>query len=229
MWWGNVRKLLRALSPRDEFIIVTVAAFVPFLVVNLLYVVPRQWIAGLLTGGGYTDVIIVELIVLVILAGFLHIRGWSFESIGLGPNFRETVYGLGFALLVYLVLAIPLIFALLSSTHMWEATENSQATEETLDPTINILVSVINPVFEEVFECGYVITALRKHRSTWIAVGVSVALRASLHVYQGIAGVSQILPLGLIFAYWYVRSGRLWPLIVAHVVFDFVPGMLGRL
>ena len=24
-------------------------------------------------------------------------------------------------------------------------------------------------------------------------------------------------------AYWFARTGRLWPLIVAHVVMDFVP------
>jgi len=30
-------------------------------------------------------------------------------------------------------------------------------------------------------------------------------------------------PFGLILTYWYARRGRLWPLIVAHVVFDFFP------
>jgi membrane protease YdiL (CAAX protease family) len=42
------------------------------------------------------------------------------------------------------------------------------------------------------------------------------------HLYQGVLGALTIAPVGLLFAYWYVRSGRLWPLIVAHGLIDFI-------
>jgi membrane protease YdiL (CAAX protease family) len=31
-----------------------------------------------------------------------------------------------------------------------------------------------------------------------------------------------IIPLGFIFAYWFARTGRLWPVILAHAIFDFI-------
>jgi len=29
-----------------------------------------------------------------------------------------------------------------------------------------------------------------------------------------------IVPLGFIFTYWYARTGRLWPVVLAHALFD---------
>jgi membrane protease YdiL (CAAX protease family) len=55
-----------------------------------------------------------------------------------------------------------------------------------------------------------------------VCVNVSVALRLVCHLYQGTLGVLSVIPVGLIFAYWYVRTGRLWPLIVAHALLDFI-------
>jgi len=83
-------------------------------------------------------------------------------------------------------------------------------------------VSVINAAFEEIFVSGYVITALKPLRGPTFALNVSVAIRVLYHLYQGQLGVLSVLPLGLIFAYWYVRTGRLWPLVVAHAIADIV-------
>ena len=81
---------------------------------------------------------------------------------------------------------------------------------------------MINPIFEETLLSGFVVTAL-KSRTTWqIAVAVSVVLRALLHIYQGV-GVIFIVIFGLVLAWWYARHGRLWPLIIAHVLYDFFP------
>ena len=84
-----------------------------------------------------------------------------------------------------------------------------------------IAVSLINPVFEEVFVCGYVITALRKSRNPWAGVHVSVAIRLLYHVYQGAIAAIGVAPFGLIMALWYRRTGRLWPVIAAHAATDF--------
>ena len=78
-----------------------------------------------------------------------------------------------------------------------------------------------DPEREEVFVCGYVIAALRKTRSISFAINVSVGIRLIYHLYQGTVGVASIIPLGLIFAYWYARTGRLWPAVIAHAIIDF--------
>ena len=44
---------------------------------------------------------------------------------------------------------------------------------------------------------------------------------ASYHFYQGALGVLGITPMVLLFAYWFARTGRLWPLVVAHALQDF--------
>jgi len=74
-----------------------------------------------------------------------------------------------------------------------------------------------------VFVAGYVIAALKDVRGTTFAINVSVVIRLVYHLYQGISGVLSIIPMGLIFGYWFARKGRLWPLIAAHALLDLVP------
>jgi len=87
-------------------------------------------------------------------------------------------------------------------------------------PTI-VLVSLINPVFEEVFVCGYVIEALRERFGLTTAINVSVLIRASYHLYQGVGTLPFHCAYGLLQAYAYVRFRRLWPLLVSHAILDF--------
>ena len=47
-----------------------------------------------------------------------------------------------------------------------------------------------------------------------------LALRVTLHIGQGAFAFLSILPLGLIFSLYYVRTGRLWPVIGAHAMMD---------
>ncbi|MFD1296210.1 CPBP family intramembrane glutamic endopeptidase [Lysobacter gummosus] len=42
-------------------------------------------------------------------------------------------------------------------------------------------------------------------------------IRIAYHLYQGSAGVVSIVPMGLAYAWLYARTGRLWPLVLAHV------------
>jgi membrane protease YdiL (CAAX protease family) len=89
--------------------------------------------------------------------------------------------------------------------------------------TVKALVSA---TFEEVFVCAYVITALRERRGVAMAMNVSVGLRIAYHLYQGALGVLTIAPVGLLFAYWYVRSSRIWPVIVAHALLEMLELMM---
>lgn len=54
------------------------------------------------------------------------------------------------------------------------------------------------------------------------AVNISAAIRLSYHLYQGVAGVLSVVPMGLLFAIWFARTRQLWPLIVAHAIVDFI-------
>jgi membrane protease YdiL (CAAX protease family) len=103
----------------------------------------------------------------------------------------------------------------------------------TADPRVSMelvfLASTINGMFEEVFVAGYVITALSRVRGIWTAINVSTVIRLLYHLYQGPLALITIIPLGLIFGHFYVRSRQLWPLILAHILIDIIGlSALGR-
>lgn len=75
-------------------------------------------------------------------------------------------------------------------------------------------------------------------RKSWCAANVVSALKERprtddrgececrhprlLSLLPGCARVIRIAPMALLFAYWFARTGRLWPPLVAHALQDFV-------
>jgi membrane protease YdiL (CAAX protease family) len=76
-------------------------------------------------------------------------------------------------------------------------------------------------VFEELFVCAYVISALKEKKRASFALNISIALRVGCHIYQGVYGVLIGGAWGLVFGFWYLKSGRIWPLLVAHAALLF--------
>jgi membrane protease YdiL (CAAX protease family) len=88
-----------------------------------------------------------------------------------------------------------------------------------------LLVSLVNPFFEEGILLAYVVPALRK-KGLQTALCVSLILRLATHLYQGPQAAISILPTGLLFFGYYWRTGKIWPPVLAHALLDFVPLML---
>lgn len=86
-----------------------------------------------------------------------------------------------------------------------------------------ILAAFANGFAEEVVVVGYLITRLRQLGLTpRAAVLASAVLRGLYHLYQGFgAGLGNV-AMGLVFGYAWTRTGRLWPLVIAHGVIDTV-------
>jgi membrane protease YdiL (CAAX protease family) len=85
-----------------------------------------------------------------------------------------------------------------------------------------LAVSIVNPLFEELLVLAYVVQSMRKRFGLNIAMNVSIAIRVSYHLYQGPLIIIPIAVFGVIMTLVYVRLGRLWPVIVAHAILDFV-------
>jgi uncharacterized protein len=76
---------------------------------------------------------------------------------------------------------------------------------------------------EEVIVVGYLLTRLGQSGvRARVALGCSGALRGAYHLYQGFgAGLGNVI-MGLVFGYVWQRTGRLWPLVIAHGLIDAV-------
>ena len=70
---------------------------------------------------------------------------------------------------------------------------------------------------------AFLLTRLRQLRvSPVTALVASSVLRGAYHLYQGFgAGLGNI-AMGLVFGYAWQRTGRLWPLVIAHGLIDTV-------
>lgn len=147
----------------------------------------------------------------------------ALSSIGIDGSRRgrDLVYGLGLAALI----GIPGIgFYLLGNALGFTATIVPSALNAYWWTVPVLIFSAIqNAVLEEVVAVGYLMTRLRDLGwGTWPVVLTSAALRASYHLYQGIGPAIGNFVMGVIFGWWFARTGRVAPLIVAHTILDVV-------
>lgn len=144
-------------------------------------------------------------------------------GIGLGrlrPR-RDIPGGVGLAALI----GIPGLLLYLAARHLGL---NAEVQPSALHNSwwripVLILAAFANGFAEEVVVVGYLITRLRQlGLSESRAVWASSVLRGLYHLYQGIgAGVGNVV-MGLVFGYAWYRTGRLWPLVIAHGIIDTV-------
>jgi len=214
-------RIIRALPAWAEFAIVVALAFGLFTYASLrgaFHLVPGAHHTNL----GFLEIVVYEAAVMAILFPFLRARGWSFTKIGLLPELRDTGVGI---LLFFASYALWISIWMVVANVSPATARNILNAQEHIGPVphaITLAIGLVNPLFEEVFVVGYVMTALKRGENSWLALNVSVAIRLAYHLYQGAQGVIAIIPIGLMFGYWYARSGRLWPLIIAHSLIDLI-------
>ena len=86
-----------------------------------------------------------------------------------------------------------------------------------------LITAFANGWAEEIIVVAFLLTRLRQLRVNPLAAMLaSSLLRGAYHLYQGFsAGLGNVV-MGLVFAYVWRRTGRLWPLIIAHGIIDSV-------
>jgi uncharacterized protein len=83
------------------------------------------------------------------------------------------------------------------------------------------LVIVINSVYEEFLLIGYFFKRLEKYHPA-VVIGLSMLIRLSYHTYQGWMSLFSIIPVGLVFGYYYFKYKKLWPVIIAHGLLNLI-------
>jgi uncharacterized protein len=86
-----------------------------------------------------------------------------------------------------------------------------------------LLSAFQNGFAEEIIVVAYLLTRLRQLGwSNQRALAASAVLRGSYHLYQGFGGFAGNFVMGLIFGYWFQRTRRVLPLVIAHFLLDAV-------
>jgi membrane protease YdiL (CAAX protease family) len=228
---------IRRLPAGVEFLVVVSWAFGLPIFTSIMALGTRGE-TGAATGGALVfnnlallNILVLELVQSVFLVWFLHVRGWTLEKVGLSFTWRGT--GFGWLLLVgtyALVMGAQALAQWLMPAQVQVAVQQYPAADPHVSMQLVFLTSTVNGIFEELFVAGYIITALRESRGTWVAINVSTVVRLLYHLYQGPMAVITIIPLGMLFGFVYARTRQLWPLIMAHVLIDIVGlSSLGRL
>jgi hypothetical protein len=89
-------------------------------------------------------------------------------------------------------------------------------------PTL-ILEAFQQGLAEEIVVGAFVLTRLAQLGWTnQRALAAGAVLRGSYHLYQGYGGFVGNAIMGVIFGWWFQRTRRVWPLVIAHFVIDAV-------
>jgi membrane protease YdiL (CAAX protease family) len=227
---------IRSLSGGAEVVIVVCVAFGWFIVGSLRSfgdALAPSYQFPPVTERELTELVLQEIASFVVLGWFLWRRGWTLRLLGLVWAERPVRASLLLAVGQQVLWAVALIFCVVVPTALIYAVLGQlvpEAIAATAGPFVApgiglvaiVAVSLVNPIFEEVFVCGYLVGRLAPRLGAWPAIHVSTAIRLTYHLYQGPIAALSIVPVGLVFAYWFVQRKQLWPLIAAHAYFDFV-------
>lgn len=86
-----------------------------------------------------------------------------------------------------------------------------------------VLSAAQNALLEEVVGVGYLMTRLQQLGwSGNAAIAAQAALRGAYHLYQGFGPGLGNAAMGLLFGWWFIRTRRVMPLVVAHTLLDAV-------
>jgi membrane protease YdiL (CAAX protease family) len=157
----------------------------------------------------------------VLVIGFLLTRNrehWA--GIGL-TRFRAGDFGMGLLLWVasfVLVLVLAQLFQYFGQREVDFLPEGLPLWFRAVQA---VMIAVTAGVTEEIVVRGYAQTRLEQLRApAAVILLLPTALWGVLHVYQGPGAALTIFGLGLMYAWYFHRTRRLWPLILAHILFD---------
>jgi len=170
-----------------------------------------------------------EILLTALLVPWLRLRGWTPGAIAGTPLPADIARGAAVWLLAMgCNWALWLVFSTLSPDAAAALAGETRFTGDPAGPLAIVVISVVNPIFEEFLWLGYGVARLADRLGLRPALALSIGLRLAVHTYQGPWAVLGILPVGLAFTWYYGRTRRLWPVVVAHVLGDAL-GLARRL
>ena len=144
-------------------------------------------------------------------------------SLGLKPRWKDLLHALALAAVIgvpgiglyFLALELGLTSTVVPSSlgeHFWTV-------------PILLLAALRAGLLEEIIAVGFVMKKLKLISPTLtlvVVILVSALFRASYHLYQGYSAFVGNFVMGLVFAYYFHKTGRVAPLVIAHTLMNSV-------
>ena len=179
------------------------------------------WQAGA-PARGFNDsmlasVLVTELIFGAVAIAVLQARGYPLRTLYPQPSWSGALLGAG----LYLGATALATLATKLAPHPAGLPVEEMAAQAQVSLPVVMLVSVVNGAYEEVFLLGYLIRGLRRYGAS-TALGITLLVRLLCHTYQGPVGALEVTLFGAVIGIYYQRTGRLFPVVAAHVIADAI-------
>jgi membrane protease YdiL (CAAX protease family) len=143
--------------------------------------------------------------------------------LGLVPRWKDLLHAVGLAALIGIP-GIGLYFLALELGLTSRIVPSSLGEYFWTIPVL-LLAALRAGLLEEIIAVGFVMKKLKLISPTWTVVAVilvSATFRASYHLYQGYSAFVGNFVMGLVFAYYFHKTGRVAPLVIAHTLMNSV-------
>jgi uncharacterized protein len=215
-----VKDAIRALGWRIEVLVVLLLAFGISISTSLWYFLHHDLVR--FSSARLWRTLAFELCAAAVLAWFFSARGASIRLLIQPPSRRDLVAGIGLAIAVWIAYTVIWITSALVVPGSTRGLRGAYLIDGNLGLLVVLLISVVNPAFEEILVCGYLLSRLTEKINVNAAIGIGVLVRLLYHLYQGPIACLSVIPMGAIYGMWYTKTRRIWPLIIAHGILDFL-------
>jgi membrane protease YdiL (CAAX protease family) len=161
----------------------------------------------------------------------IHLTGGNWHKHSLGYRLRPVDVAIAAALVVtgYFAGDVALDAMSLMRVNVYSdylnPVLNEQLPHSMLILFLTITVSgIANGFAEELVMRSWMIPKLEEVTKSGVAaVGITSLFFAAYHLYQGFAGATMSLGIGIVFGAYFVCFRRFWPLVIAHAAMDVIP------
>ena len=175
------------------------------------------------SGADYTFTIIHMVLSLSLLAKVLSVRGISFHDLGITITWKYVLGGVALAFSGWILFGAThvLLRSILPVSYQHLLQPKNVCAVTNGFTMLLLLFLVLNPFCEELIVRGFLMREMFSLTgSKTVAVVVSVLFQTSYHLYQGVVPALLTALIFLLFSMFYIKTGNLTSVIVAHLVMD---------
>lgn len=186
-------------------------------------------ITRIMTTGKYSQIISqgvdFAILLLVLLFVLKKIDKKDFRKIGLvkvSSHLKELLYGLLLG-----AASMTCIFFILYFKGDVTLSNSLSSPRFTAATFTGLIVFIIVGIKEELLSRGYCITTLNSMGKPWLSILISSLMFSSLHIFNPnvkMLGLANIVIVGLLFGYMFVKTENLWMPIGYHITWNYFQG-----